>query len=50
VTEFRVQDVDHAPWLPFDARALLTKILSQSAIWTGWVDGKVVAVSSWQRW
>lgn len=44
VTEFRIQDVDHAPWLPANAKPLLEKILGQSAIWTGWVDGKVVAV------
>lgn len=44
VTEFRVEDLAHAPWLPVDAPAMLDKLRPTSAIWTGWIDGTVVAI------
>jgi hypothetical protein len=44
ITEFRIEDVDHARWLPCDASTMLEKLNSKSAIWTGWVNGQVLAI------
>ena len=44
VTRFELADLDGLTWLPMEAGPLLEKLVSKSAIWTGRVDGQVVAI------
>jgi hypothetical protein len=45
ITEFCLEDLDHAPWLPMDAGAMLERLLGKSAIWSGWIDGRLLAIA-----
>ena len=44
VEPFQLRDLAGVTWLPIEAAATLGTILPSSAIWTGRVNGKVVAI------
>lgn len=44
VRAFSLEDVASAPWLPAEALAVLAHLKLQSGIWTGRMNGEIVAV------
>jgi hypothetical protein len=45
VSKFEMADLNGCTWLPQEAWGVLARILPQSAIWTGRIDGRVVCIA-----